>query len=134
MHADISVRLPQLVLDGILVERVAARGIEMIVGARNDPEWGVVLLVGFGGVAAEATRDVRPACPRAASGCNRRGTVPSTQCTVAARIPGRRRWMRWQSRRLWVKLGRFMLSCPWVQEVDINPVVVYPEERWRWML
>ena len=29
--------------------------------------------------------------------------------------------------RIVARLGRFMLSCPWVQEVDINPVVVYPE-------
>jgi len=25
------------------------------------------------------------------------------------------------------RLGQFMLRCPWVQEVDMNPVVVYPE-------
>src|ERR1035441_9739342 len=63
MHADVSVHLPHLALDGILVEKVAPRGIELIVGARNDPEWGVVLLVGFGGVVAEALRDVRLLVP-----------------------------------------------------------------------
>ena len=127
MHADISVHLPQLVLDGILVEKAAPRGIEMIVGARNDPEWGVVLLVGFGGVVAEALRDVRLLVPelpvdaiveemfRLRSAPLLRGFrgAPALDAMAVAQIV--------------VKLGQFMLSCPWVQEVDINPVVVYPE-------
>jgi len=41
------------------VERMGPKAAELIVGARNDPEWGPVLLAGFGGVLAEAIRDVR---------------------------------------------------------------------------
>ena len=127
MLADTSVHRPQLVLDGILVEKAAEPGIEMIVGARNDPEWGVVLLVGFGGVNAEAVRDVRlltPELPVHAiveelfllrSGHLLRGfrAAPALDAIAVARIVAR--------------LGQFMQSCPWVQEVDINPVMVYPE-------
>jgi acyl-CoA synthetase (NDP forming) len=127
MHADISAYLPQLVLDGVLVEKAAARGVEMIVGARNDPEWGVVLLVGFGGVVAEAMRDVRLLAPeltvdaiveevfRLRSAPLLRGFrgAPAMDAVAVAQIVTR--------------LGQFMLSCPWVREVDINPVVVYPE-------
>jgi acyl-CoA synthetase (NDP forming) len=127
MHADISVHLPKLVLDGILVEKAAVRGIEMIVGARNDPEWGVVLLVGFGGVVAEATRDVRLLVPelpveaiveeihhlRSAPLLRGFRGAPALDVMAVAQIV--------------VKLSQFMLSCPWVREVDINPVVVYPE-------
>jgi acetate---CoA ligase (ADP-forming) len=127
MHADIFARLPQLALDGILVEKAAPPGIEIIVGGRRDPEWGVVLLVGFGGVVAEALRDVRLLAPelpvdaiveelfRLRSAPLLRGFrgAPALDTMAVARIVAR--------------LGRFMLSCPWVQEVDINPVVVYPE-------
>ena len=35
------------------------RGVELIVGARNDPEWGPIILVGFGGVQAEILQNVR---------------------------------------------------------------------------
>ena len=100
----------------------------MIVGARNDPEWGVVLLVGFGGVASEAMRDIRLLAPELTGGCDRQGSVPvyaAHRCS--ADFAERRRWTRWHSRRSWRRLGQFMLRCPWVQEVDINPVVVYPE-------
>ena len=38
---------------------MAPKGVELIFGVRNDPEWGPVLLAGSGGVFAEAMRDVR---------------------------------------------------------------------------
>ena len=50
---------PGLMLDGVLVERMGEKGLELIVGARNDQDWGPVLLVGSGGVLAEAIEDVR---------------------------------------------------------------------------
>jgi acetate---CoA ligase (ADP-forming) len=48
-----------LALDGVLIERMAKPGIEMILGARRDPQWGPVLAVGLGGVFAEAIADIR---------------------------------------------------------------------------
>jgi acetate---CoA ligase (ADP-forming) len=45
--------------DGFLIEAMAPRGIEMIVGARRDPDWGNVLMIGLGGIWTEALHDVR---------------------------------------------------------------------------
>ena len=42
---------------------MGARGLELIVGARGDPEWGPLILVGFGGVQAEILQDVRLLAP-----------------------------------------------------------------------
>jgi acyl-CoA synthetase (NDP forming) len=50
---------PGLPLDGVLVEKMGAKGVELIAGGRNDREWGPVLLVGFGGILAEAIKDTR---------------------------------------------------------------------------
>jgi hypothetical protein len=47
------------VIEGVLVEQMAKQGIETIVGARRDPQWGPVMLVGLGGIWAEALSDVR---------------------------------------------------------------------------
>ena len=52
-----------LKLDGILVEKMAARGVEMILGARRDPDWGVILMAGLGGIWTEALNDVRILAP-----------------------------------------------------------------------
>ncbi len=50
---------PDVTLDGMLVEAMAAPGLELILGARRDEDWEPVLVVGLGGVWAEALADVR---------------------------------------------------------------------------
>ncbi len=118
---------PELVLDGVLVERMGRPGIELIVGAENDPDWGPVLLVGFGGVLAEALQDVKLLPPELSveaiigelytlkSGVLLRGFrgSPALDVRAAAEIVR--------------ALGSLVRSNPAIQEIDINPVVVYPE-------
>jgi acyl-CoA synthetase (NDP forming) len=49
---------PDAVIDGVLVEPMAPRGIEIIVGVVRDPTFGPILAVGAGGVTAELINDV----------------------------------------------------------------------------
>lgn len=117
---------PDLTLDGVLVEPMAARGVELIVGARNDPHWGATILVGFGGVSAELLHDVRllPAgLDREAIAAELRrlrlaplldgfrGEPPMDVDAVAALVE---------------TLGKVVAATPAIREVDLNPVVVYP--------
>lgn len=45
-------------IDGVLIEPMAAPGVEMIVGVTSDPDFGLMLLVGSGGVLVELLDDV----------------------------------------------------------------------------
>src|SRR5262249_21424338 len=58
MHESVLQRHPGIVIDGVLVEAMAKGGLEMIVGARRDPDWGPVVVVGLGGIWAEALQDI----------------------------------------------------------------------------
>jgi acyl-CoA synthetase (NDP forming) len=61
LHANVQRARPGLVLDGVLVEAMAPRGtgaIELIIGARRDPHWGPVLMLGLGGIWVETLHDV----------------------------------------------------------------------------
>ncbi|WP_028207348.1 acetate--CoA ligase family protein [Paraburkholderia nodosa] len=118
---------PTVVPDGVLIERMGRRGLEMIVGARNDPQWGPVILVGFGGVAAEVMRDVR--------------LLPHdlTREAVAREIGLLKGAPLLQGYRgepaldvealadVVLRLGALLQSQPGIREIDLNPVVVYPE-------
>jgi acyl-CoA synthetase (NDP forming) len=59
LHDNVRRADPTLALDGVLVERMAPRGLELMIGAKRDPEWGPVLLLGLGGIWAEALGDVK---------------------------------------------------------------------------
>jgi acetate---CoA ligase (ADP-forming) len=48
---------PHARIDGVLLERMAPRGVEMIIGIVRDPTFGPVVMVGAGGVATELYRD-----------------------------------------------------------------------------
>jgi acyl-CoA synthetase (NDP forming) len=113
-------------LDGALIEGMGARGHELIVGARNDPDWGPVILVGLGGVMAELFHDVRllpPDLTKAAivaeldalkSAPLLRGFrgSPALDVDAVADLIGR--------------VGALLQANPRIREIDINPVVVYP--------
>ncbi len=47
----------------VLLAPMADPGVEMILGVRNDEQFGPVILLGFGGILAELTRDVAFALP-----------------------------------------------------------------------
>jgi acyl-CoA synthetase (NDP forming) len=55
--SNVRVRLPQANVHGILVQRMAANGIEVILGLRRDELFGPMLMIGLGGVHVEVLRD-----------------------------------------------------------------------------
>jgi acyl-CoA synthetase (NDP forming) len=128
LHASIATAAPGVALDGVLVERMATKGfLELILGARNDPDWGPVLVVGLGGVQAEALADLRllppdlsPAAIEAELGKLRaarllgpfRGAPARDVAAAASTIAA---------------LGAFVLAHPEIAEIDINPLAVFAE-------
>ena len=57
--ASVKRAAPDVTLDGALVEKMSPKGIELMVGAKRDPGWGAVLLLGLGGIWVEALGDVQ---------------------------------------------------------------------------
>jgi acetate---CoA ligase (ADP-forming) len=118
---------PDLVVDHMLVEKMAAPGVEMIVGIKRDWAWGPVLLVGLGGIWTEILRDVRLLPADAGERIilreiaklksyallrGVRGSLPR-DCAAVAKIVA--------------LLGELILARPEITEIDINPLVVYGE-------
>jgi acyl-CoA synthetase (NDP forming) len=120
---------PGLALAGMLVEAMAGPGLELIVGARADPAWGVVLLAGLGGVWTEALHDVRVFAPdlttdQIAGELDRlagakllhgiRGAPPVDVSAVAG-VLGR--------------IADLMHANPSLAEMEINPLRALPDGR-----
>lgn len=106
----------------VLVEQMAAPGVDLIVGARRDPVFGPVVLVGLGGVAAEVYADVALA------------TVPASPDHLSSLLAGLRgsavlngfRGLppvdRREVARVASVLGDVLLAHPEVDELEVNPL------------
>jgi acyl-CoA synthetase (NDP forming) len=127
LYGNVAAYDAAIALDGAQVEAMGRRGVELIIGARNDSEWGPVILAGFGGVTAELLHDVRllphdlphdaivaelRALKQGALLDGYRGSPALDVDAVAKLIAG---------------LGRVLAGTPSIREIDLNPVVVYPK-------
>ena len=127
LHANISRAMPELVLDGVLVEEMRQRGAELIFGARNDPDWGSVVLVGFGGVLAEAIHDMR-LLPSDLSVDDVIAELHQLKCAAILRgFRGSPALDVKAAAEIVCRIGSLVSSNPEIRELDINPVVLYPE-------
>lgn len=57
MMADVRGKAPDARIDGVLVSPMRSSGTELLVGVVRDPQWGLVLAVGLGGVWVEIFAD-----------------------------------------------------------------------------
>ena len=109
---------------GVLVEAQAPDGVELVIGARRDPHYGALVVVGLGGTLAEVLDDV--ADPAGAGDPPTRPGRCSRTCAVApswvAFAVARRQTSR-RSQRLIRGLGQSLIDHPEWLEVEGNPVV-----------
>ena len=57
MLATVKSRCPDATIDGALVSPMRHGGVELLVGVKQDPQWGPVLAVGLGGIFVELLKD-----------------------------------------------------------------------------
>jgi acyl-CoA synthetase (NDP forming) len=126
LHASVASHRPGLVLDGALVEAMGPRGLELVVGAKRDADWGPVLLVGLGGIWIEALKDVRliPAdlsVPDIVVELGRLKAAVVLQGTRGAAAVDLHAIAE-----VVAQVGAQMRANPAITEIDINPLVAYP--------
>ena len=115
---------------GILLEKMVPKGVELIVGIQNDPQFGPVIMVGLGGIMTEVMKDVAfrmlpITTSDAKSMLNElkgsallkgfRGSEPIDTNMVAKML---------------VQIGKLGVeNADYINSIDFNPVVVYPKSH-----
>ena len=127
MIARVGEVAPNAKIAGVAIQNMALQGIEVIVGATTDPQFGPVMMFGLGGVFVEVLKDVAfrivPLEARDASQMVReikglpilqgaRGAQPADLPALEALI---------------VQVSQFVAAHPDIAELDLNPVFAYPD-------
>jgi acetyltransferase len=126
--ARVSERAPDAQVRGVTVQEMATGpGEELILGARKDPTFGAVIMVGAGGVATEVLGDtvleLPPLNERLALGM-------LTRLRIWPLLTGHRGQPAADLESLLEILMRFsylVADCPEVSEIEINPLFAGPE-------
>lgn len=111
-------------LDGVLVQKMADPGFEMLVGAKQDPGFGPVVMVGYGGRFVELFRDVAPGV----GVLERDDVLRMLGQTHAGRVLEGFRGPALDREAvidLTIRVSRFMDERSEIHELDLNPVLVY---------
>jgi acyl-CoA synthetase (NDP forming) len=127
LHDNIARAKPGLALDGVLVESMTKPGIEMIIGARRDPEWGPVLVVGLGGIWTEALKDVALLSPDLGDDEIVEALVRLKGAALLNGLRGAPPCDKHAVARVAETLGALMRATPELLDVEINPLVVHSD-------
>lgn len=118
---------PDAAIDGILVQPMAASGHELILGGRQDPQFGPLVLLGLGGIFVEIIEEavlrVAPITPAEAYEMleslrggrilkGARGQPPADLDALVEAL---------------LRLSQLLCDFSQIKEIDINPLRAYPQ-------
>lgn len=118
---------PSARIEGAMVEKMAAKGQEVIVGIRRDATFGPMMMFGMGGTMVELLKDVSfKIAP-----LSREDIYEMVQSTIAGRLLKGFRGSKPGDIEAVVdviaKLSQLSLDNPQIAEIEVNPLIVYPE-------
>lgn len=126
--AKMQTQSPELEFQGFLVERMSARGVEVVLGIKRDIAFGPVLMFGLGGISVELFKDVAfgtcPLSPGAA-----RDLIDKTRAATLLRgFRGQPPADEGALVDAMVRLSQFAAHhADRLAEMDVNPVIVLPQ-------
>lgn len=120
-------RLPDAILNGVVVSSMAAPGLEIIMGMNRDPQFGPIILFGLGGVSVELFRDISM---RLLPLDRDEAFKMIREIKAAPLLQGFRGRQKVDEEAVvdgLLKLAAIAEAHPEIVEIDLNPVFAYPE-------
>ena len=125
-YRDIIAAFKDQQLVGVAVQKMAAPGVEAIIGVTRDPSFGPVLMFGLGGILVSILKDVTFR------------VLPVTEEDVSEMIAEIKGYPLLTGHRglsadlpalraLLLKISQLVMRFPEIRELDLNPVFLYPD-------
>jgi len=120
---------PDAEITGVLVQKMAPKGHEVILGMTRYPIFGPLLMFGTGGVFVEVFKDVSfRLAPVTRNGAHKMiSSVKGSRLLLGYR--GEPRGDILAIERMLVALSEMAMNHPEIMELDVNPLLVHPEGK-----
>ena len=116
---------PNVNIRGVLVSPMVKEGLEVIIGTKIDDQFGPIIMFGMGGLLVEILRDVSfrvlPISPHSA----RKMVEEIRSAIVLDGYRGMPSRDKKTLKRLLLRCSSIIEAYPEIQEMDLNPVIVY---------
>ncbi|MEW6423961.1 MAG: acetate--CoA ligase family protein, partial [Bacillota bacterium] len=125
--AAVRANVPHARIDGVFLQKYHPGGVEVILGAKRDAEFGPVIVFGLGGIYTEVLKDVSfrlaPLAEEEAremiGEIKSAGILAGARGTPAANIPALVETL--------MRLAQLVVDFPELAEIDVNPLAAGPE-------
>jgi len=114
------------------VQQMAPQGLEVIVGAQRDSQFGPLVMFGLGGVYVEVLRDVAFRLAPLSQGEAREMVAETAAGRLLAGVRGQPPGDIDGVVEALLRAGQLMADLPQVSEVDLNPLIVGPAGKGAW--
>jgi acyl-CoA synthetase (NDP forming) len=123
--ANIKKNVPAAVIDGILVQEMAPKGTEIIIGSTVDPTFGSTIMFGLGGIFVEILKDVsfRLAPITKEDAWEMLDEIKAKKILDGAR--GMPKADKETIVNTLLAVSKMLIECPEIKELDMNPILVY---------
>lgn len=126
IEGTVAERAGQQHFQGVTVQPMIKGGYELIVGSAIDDQLGPVVLVGSGGRLVEVYQDRALALPPLTTTLARRLVEKTRIMTALKGVRGEPPADLAALETLLVRFSQLIVEQPWIKEIDINPLTVFP--------
>lgn len=118
-------------VNGILLEKMVPKGVELIVGIQNDPQFGPVIMVGLGGIMTEIMKDVAFRMLPITTSDAKSMLEELRGSTLLKGFRGAKSIDINKVAEMLVQIGKIGIEyADHINSIDFNPVVVYPKSHY----
>ena len=118
---------PDAQIEGVLIQKLAPKGHEVILGMTRYPIFGPLIMFGFGGIFVEVFQDVAFRLAPLSRNCAR-NMVRSIKCyKLLSGYRGQPKADIGTIEKMLVRLSDLVTDHPEIKELDINPLLVHTE-------
>ena len=127
MKTGIRQRVSGAEKDGFIVQRMVPAGLEVLLGAKRDPQFGPVIIFGAGGIYTEVWRDIAYGLTPLSYEEAERMIRKTKVYEIIKGFRGRKPFDKALLVEMLLRLSQLMDDLPEIREMDINPFVVFPQ-------